>query len=74
MFSTTQPPLASGDIGPGYIHVLVTTLGGLSGAALAVAVFGAVIGYSASLMIGRLPAPAGIVLGIVGTFFILSVV
>jgi hypothetical protein len=73
MFSTTHPALASGDFGPGFFHVLVNTLGGLSGAALILAVIGAVIGWAAACMIDRLPAPIGIILGIIGTFLVLSI-
>ncbi len=74
MFSTSYPVLASGYVPPGILHALGNALGGLSGAALAVAVIGALIGWVASLMIDWLPGPVGILAGIVGIFLIASVV
>jgi hypothetical protein len=72
MFSTPHPMLASGEFNPGFFHVLVSVLGGLSGAALVIAIIGAAIGWGAAWLIDGLPAPVGIVVGIFGAFIILG--
>jgi hypothetical protein len=74
MYGTPQPALASVDPSPALLHVLINDLGGLSGAALVLALIGVVIGLLASWIFDRLPTLAGIVLGVLGTFLVAGLV
>jgi hypothetical protein len=73
MFGTFTHPVAEPYVPPGEIHSLIQLLGGLGGAALAIAIFGAAIGFIASCVNDRLPAAVTVPLGIVGAFVVAAV-
>jgi hypothetical protein len=74
MFNTLTHPVAEPYVPPTETHALIQLLGGLGGAALAIAIFGAAIGFIASSVNGRLPAAVTVPLGILGAFVVAAVI
>lgn len=72
MFSTHIHVLADHFVTPGDAHTLVTMLGGLTGASLAAAIVGGLLGYAVALKIDWLPAMAGICGGILGMLAVVN--
>jgi hypothetical protein len=74
MFTNSGHVIADPRLYPSDLHAIAGLLDGLTGAILVIAIVGGLIGFAAAWIIDWLPAGISVPAGIIGIFFILTVI